>query len=73
MSSFSRPSEPLAERLTTLRSEWQHVRDRWHDPIGDRFERQFWNEFESILPACLGAIKQLEDLLISAEEGSRCS
>lgn len=66
MSSFDQPSETIASSWSLLQGEWAECREHWDDAVALRFEREFWSEWEKLLPSLIPVLRQLEDALSDA-------
>lgn len=56
-------SERLAAELAELERQWRETREHWKDEVGDRFEREFWEQHVSVGRSLLVAMTQLEEEL----------
>ena len=43
--------------LISLKTQWLATRQAWRDPVGDRFEREFWQPLEDQASRYLNALK----------------
>jgi hypothetical protein len=68
MSSLANAKKKLDGSWQALRRQWQASRGLWNDPVSHRFERDFWQEFERIVPATL---IQLESVILVISEARR--
>jgi len=69
MSNFDQSSEELSAKWSSLQSQWSQCRGTWNDEVADRFERDFWSDWQSALPEALRVFKALEEALVRAEKG----
>lgn len=67
MSSFNQPSEELSAKWSLLQAQWSECRSTWNDVVAERFERDFWTEWQSSLPEAVHVLKILEEALERAE------
>jgi uncharacterized protein YukE len=67
MSDYSRPSEELSTQWSSLQSQWSQCRNTWNDAVSDRFERDFWIEWETSIPEALRLLQSLEEAINHAE------
>jgi hypothetical protein len=44
-----------------LKSQWETTREQWRDEVGDRFEREFWDQWEETVTAWLDAEFELSE------------
>jgi hypothetical protein len=49
-----------------LQACWEEARGKWRDEVADDFERRRWREWEERVPAFLGALQQLEEVISRA-------
>jgi len=49
-----------------LQHHWGRSCDLWHDPVRERFERAFWQEFEHLVPTTLKEMLALAELISQA-------
>lgn len=66
--SFESPSHQMASAWTQLQQQWTETRNEWNDSRQAQFEREFWNEWERIMPAALSAFREFETLLENVEQ-----
>lgn len=57
--------------LISLKTQWLATRQAWRDPVGDRFEREFWQPLEEQASRYLNALKELSILLDQADINTR--
>lgn len=67
MSDFNSTSECITERWSSLQAQWAQCRSEWNDGVAERFEREFWSEWEELVPRALPLLRELEDALHSAK------
>lgn len=67
MSHFERPSEVTQQQWLALQRQWQGAREEWNDEVSQRFEREFWSDWESVLPQTIEILRALEETLDAAE------
>lgn len=67
--------EDLHHRLNadkiSVKTQWLTTRMAWRDPVGDRFEREFWQPLEDQVSRYLDALKELSDALNQADIKTR--
>lgn len=66
MSSLSDVHERLRGEWAVLESQWQATRSQWSDGVGDRFEKEFWEEMEEGMPRFLRELRQVDNTLTEA-------
>ncbi len=49
-----------------LQERWAEARARWRDPVAERFEREFWQEYERLLPQVLDQLLTLDETVDQA-------
>ncbi len=57
--------------LISLKTQWFATRQAWRDPVGDRFEREFWQPLEEQASRYLNALKELSNVLDQADINTR--
>jgi hypothetical protein len=67
MSRIADAYDRLRGHWSALQGQWHATRQVWRDGVGDRFEREFWQEWEAAVPPTLKAIRELEEILHQAE------
>jgi len=65
-----RPLDDAHEHLKAdwrvLQTRWQASRAQWDDAVAQRFEKDFWQECEQVLPATMQEILKLSEVLAQA-------
>jgi len=56
----------LTARWKVLQQRWGESCELWNDPVRHSFEREFWQEFEQVVPATLRQIEHLGNLFSQA-------
>ena len=51
---------------TSLQKHWEATREQWHDTVEQRFEKEFWREWEQQVPKTLKRLAELERVLDQA-------
>lgn len=46
-----------------LRETWGAVRGEWRDAVALRFEREWWQQFEEVVPRWLDALAEVDEVL----------
>ena len=64
--SDSKSTEALRDAWSSLRGQWTDTRASWLDAVANRFEREFWREWEDTLPSAIAALEELEETLSAA-------
>lgn len=54
--------ERLCSEWSLLQQEWQTARRLWGDAVADRFEREFWGEWETQFPSLLRDLADVQEL-----------
>lgn len=47
----------------SIQRQWHCTEEQWQDAVKDRFQREFWEEYEHVVPAALKEIGQLEQVI----------
>lgn len=68
MSNFNQSSEELSAKWSSLQAQWSQCRSTWSDVVADRFEHDFWSEWQSSLPQAIRVLQTLEEALARAEK-----
>jgi len=63
VSSVNASGERLQHSWHALQQQWRTTCDLWNDPVRRHFEREFWQEWEHVVPATLEAMQHLADLM----------
>lgn len=71
MSSLEETHNGLSAELISLKTQWIATRQAWRDPVGDRFEKDFWKPLEEESLRYLDALKVLADILQQADIHAR--
>lgn len=68
----------MKEALDQVQSHWRILQDRWrgtadgwNDRVRHQFEREFWEEYERVVPSTLNSIARLEEALKSVRHHVR--
>lgn len=64
--SLEAPRYKLYAALKSLRVCWDQTRQRWRDPVRQRFEEEFWNVLDPAVTSALGAVDRLSQVLQQA-------
>ena len=67
MSRFGRPSEEAAAQWASLQRQWSLAREGWNDEVALRFEREFWSEWQSVMPQTVELLRDLEAAMENAD------
>ena len=54
-----------------IQQAWGTARYLWGDAIRQQFEKEFWQEFEQIVPTTLEAMRRLNDVIARAQREVR--
>jgi hypothetical protein len=71
MSSVNTAREALERSWRTLRQQWGTTCDLWKDPVQRHFEREFWEQWEQVVPATTEAMRDLAEVLSAARRAVR--
>jgi len=61
----------LQEAWQRLRQRWAETKTLWNDPVRQRFEREFWQPLETQMPAILGEMERLAQIIAQARRSVR--
>lgn len=71
MSGLRTAQERLRNGWRSLQHQWQASGGLWHDPVHRRFEREFWQDFEQVVPSTMNEMQKLEDIIAQARRNVR--
>jgi len=60
---FDPTVEALEGAWRVLQDRWRITEERWRDVVRTEFEKEYWAEFETLVPYGLKEIEQLLDLM----------
>lgn len=66
MSGLTDSHDRLRGEWSALRHQWEDTRGEWRDGVGDRFERDFWQELDEEVPNLLKTLSELDEVLDAA-------
>lgn len=66
MSGIRQAWDRLQSAQSRLQDQWQATSDRWHDLVRQRFERDFLQEYERIVPSAVKEINRLAEVIDQA-------
>ena len=66
MSTVSDARRRLKDRWAALNVQWSSTCEVWNDPVRQRFEKQFWSDYEQVIPQVLGGMELLSEVLEQA-------
>ncbi len=55
--------ENIRNDWSQLRNDWRICRDGWNDGVASRFEQQYWQEYERVLPFSVNTLENLDNLI----------
>lgn len=61
MSLLRDTADELQAEWLLLRERWESAKEHWRDGVRERFEREFWEEYERVLPAAIAEIRRLDE------------
>ena len=67
MSGITGGQERIQGRWRMLQQQWHASCSQWNDPVRYHFEREFWQEWEQIVPATMEAMQQLAEVVSAAQ------
>jgi len=66
MASLLSAHDHLDQGWQSLQRQWQASREQWNDPVSQRFEREYWQEHERLLPATMQEMQKLAEVIAQA-------
>ncbi len=66
MSGMNHSREILDNGWLRLQQQQRITFERWNDPVSDRFERDYWQDFDRILSATLAEMDKLAQVIAQA-------
>lgn len=66
MSGLTDSHDILRSEWSALIRQWEETRNEWRDGVGDRFERDFWQELDVEVPTLLKSMAELDEVLDAA-------
>lgn len=60
------PAEWLGNHWRALGEIWLRTCELWDDRVRRQFERDFWQEYEAVVPATMKAMDRLEEVMARA-------
>lgn len=61
MSRLRDTADELQAEWLLLRERWESAKEQWRDGVRERFEREFWEEYERVLPAAIAELRRLDE------------
>lgn len=58
--------DKISNEWRILENQWNSTCQRWNDSMRQRFEREFWQEFERLVPAYLKKLEETDYLISKA-------
>ncbi|MFQ6014936.1 MAG: hypothetical protein ACE5NP_05800 [Anaerolineae bacterium] len=71
MSSLNDARERIQGGWQALQGQWHTARGLWDDLVRRRFEREFWQEFESVVLATMEQMGRLAEVIAQARREVR--
>ncbi|MEW6230987.1 MAG: hypothetical protein AB1566_01585 [Chloroflexota bacterium] len=66
MSALNTTQEQLHAAWQALQHQWRASCALWDDPVSRRFEREFWQDFERVVPATMNEMQKLAQVIAQA-------
>lgn len=66
MSRLAETHDNIRGSWSILQGQWTETRRQWRDSVGERFEREMWQEWEDDIPQVLQAMQDLDEILNQA-------
>ena len=63
---LNREIEKISNEWRILENQWKSTCHLWNDSMSQRFEREFWQEFERLVPAYLKKLEETDYLVSKA-------
>jgi len=67
VSSLAQTQNRLCDNWKALQQRWQTSRAFWNDPVNRGFEREYWQEFERVIPTTMDEMAKLAQLIAQAQ------
>ena len=71
MSTLNDARERIHSGWQALQGQWYTTCELWDDPVRRRFEREFWQAFERIVPATIEQMGRLAEVIAQAQREIR--
>jgi hypothetical protein len=66
MSGLAAGQERLRDAWQALQSQCRTTLGLWDDPVSQRFDREFWQEYERVTPATMAEMQKLAEVIAQA-------
>ena len=66
MGTLKNESEKAKNEWHRLKNQWNITSQDWDDDVKNRFEKEFWQEFEYLVPNFLKTLGKTSDSIIKA-------
>ena len=66
MGSLLNTHDQLRNTWLSLQRQWQASCALWDDPVRHQFEREFWQDFERVVPATINEMQKLAEVIAQA-------
>ena len=66
MGSLLNTQNQLGSSWQALQRKWQASCAQWNDPVSRKFEREFWQDFERVVPATINEMQKLAEVIAQA-------
>jgi hypothetical protein len=63
MSMLNHEIEKISNEWRILENQWNSTCQHWNDSMRQRFEREFWQEFERLVPAYLRKLEETDQFI----------
>ncbi len=71
MSAVTNARERIRAGWRILQTQWRATCELWNDPVRRRFERDFWQEWEQVVPSTMDAMQYLAEVISAARRAVR--
>jgi|GEM_PF-865304 len=66
MNTMKHPTEAVENQWRSLQDRWCATTEQWRDSVRLDFERQFWQDYESVVPNTIRKLEELEREITNA-------
>lgn len=66
MNTMELPSEAVESQWRSLQERWVATTAHWRDAVRLDFERQFWQDYERVVPSTIRKLEELEREIANA-------
>lgn len=66
MSQLNDLQQDIGSSWRYIQGEWMTAREHWRDAVAVKFEREYWNDLESEIPALISAMSEMDEAIQQA-------